>query len=69
MFILSSIFSGLEVWIVNHTSIFENSDLKVFKNIKFFGEISNNWPYDLLGTNDFWMLLTIFVYNIAMDQY
>ena len=35
MFILSSISSGLEFWSVNHTSIYENSELKVFKNIKF----------------------------------
>ena len=51
MFILSSISSGLEFWSVNHTSIYENSELKVFKNIKFLGEISNNWSNDLLGTN------------------
>ena len=29
----------------------ENSELKVSKNIKFVGEISNNWSNDLLGTN------------------
>ena len=57
MFILSSVSSGLEFWSVNHISIDENSELKVFKNIIFFlggvggGGISNNWPTDLLGTN------------------
>ena len=51
MFILSSISSDLEFWSVNHTSIYENSELKVFKNIKFLGEISNHWPNNLLGTN------------------
>ena len=51
MFILSSISRGLDFWSVNHTSIYENSELKVFKNIKFLGEISNNWSNDLLGTN------------------
>ena len=51
MFILSSISSGLEFWPVNHTSIYENSESKVFENIKFMGEISNNCPNDLLGTN------------------
>ena len=51
MFILSSVSSGLEFWSVNHTSIYENSELKDFKNIKFFGEISSNWLNDLLGTN------------------
>ena len=51
MFIFSSISNGLEYWLVNHTSIYENFELKVFKNIKFFGEISSNWPNDLLGTS------------------
>ena len=51
MFILSCISRGLEFSSVNHTSIYENSQLKVFKNIKFLGEISDNWPNDLLGTN------------------
>ena len=49
MFILSSIFRGLEFWSVNHTSIYQSSELKVLKNIKFLGQISNNWPNDLLG--------------------
>ena len=26
----------------------KNSELKVFKNIKSLGEISSNWPNDLL---------------------
>ena len=51
MFILSSISKRLEIWSVNHTSIYKNSESNVFKNIKFSGEISNNWPNDLLGTN------------------
>ena len=51
MFILSSIYNGLEFLLVNHTAIYENSELKVFKNIKCFGEISSNWPNYLLGTN------------------
>ena len=51
IFILSSISGGLEFWSVNHTSIYENSTLKVLKNMKSFDEISNNWPNDLLGTN------------------
>ena len=50
MLILSSISSGLEFWSVNHTSIYENSESKVFKNITILAEISNNWPNDLLGT-------------------
>ena len=51
MFILSSISSGLEFWSVNHTSIYENSELNVFKNIKVLGEISSNRPNKLLGIN------------------
>ena len=51
MFILSFIYRVLEFWSVNHTSAYENSELKVFENTNFFGEISNNWPNDLLGTN------------------
>ena len=51
MFILSSIFSELKVWSVNHTSINENFEWKVFKNVKLLGEMSKNWPKDLLPTN------------------
>ena len=51
MFTLSFTSSSLEFWSVDHTSIYENSELKVFKSITFLGEISNNWPKDLLGTN------------------
>ena len=59
MFVLSSISRGLEFWLVNYTLIYENSELNVFKNIKFLGQISNNWPNDLLETNvyktlEFW---------------
>ena len=42
MLILSFISSGLEPWSVNHTSIYEYPKRKVFKNIKYLGEISNN---------------------------
>ena len=48
---LSFISSGLEFWSVKHTSLYENSESKVFENIKFSGEISNNWTNDLLGTD------------------
>ena len=51
MFTLSSTFSGLGFWSVNNTSTYENSESKVFENIKFWIEISNNWPKDLLGAN------------------
>ena len=51
MSILSSISSKLEFWPVNHTSIYETFEWRVFKSIKYFGEISNNLPIDLFGTN------------------
>ena len=44
-------FSSVPSGSVKHISIYEYSGSKVFKNIKFLGEISNNSPYDLLGTN------------------
>ena len=51
MFILSYICRGLEFWSVNHTSLYEQSELKYFKIIKFVGDISTHWPRDLWGTN------------------
>ena len=51
MFIFSSIFSNWWFWSVNYTSLYENSEWKVPKNIKFLSEISNDSPNDLLGTN------------------
>ena len=51
MFSLSSISSGLEFWSVNHTSLYENSELNDFRNIKCSGEILSNWPNNLLGIN------------------
>ena len=30
--------------------MYKKSELKVFKNLKFFGEIFSNLPNDLLGT-------------------
>ena len=51
MLILSSISTGLELWSVNHTSIYEVSQLKVIENIRLLGEISNNWPKDLFEAN------------------
>ena len=51
--ILSSISRGLKFLSVNNTSIHENSGSNVFKTIRFLGEISNNWPNNLLGKNVF----------------
>ena len=51
MFISSSISIGLEYWSVNHTSLCNKTELKVFENRKCLGETSNNRLSDLLGTN------------------
>ena len=64
MFILSPISSGLEFWSVNHTPIYKNSELKVFKSTKFLGEISNNWP-----KNFYWKQMCVRVLNLADNVY
>ena len=51
MVILPSISSSLELYSVHHSSIYENSESKDFKNIKDLCEISIKWPNELLGTN------------------
>ena len=45
MFILSAISGSLEFWSVNQTSLSENSELKVFKNIKLLGEVIEQMIY------------------------
>ena len=50
-FILSSISNGSLFWSVNHTLISLYSELNVFKNILFVGEISNKLPNGLFRTN------------------
>ena len=50
-FILSSISSGWLFWSINHISIYENSELNVFKEITFVSEISYKLPNGLFGTN------------------
>ena len=70
MFILSSISSGLEFWWVKYTSIYENYESNIFKNIKPLDEISINWPNDLLRTNLYKTLeffLIIIINNIVTD--
>ena len=42
MFILPSISRALEFLSVSNTSIYKNSESKVFKDMKLLGEISNN---------------------------
>ena len=51
MFMLSPISNSLELWSAKHTSIYENPESNVFRNIKFLGKISSSWPNVLLGTN------------------
>ena len=51
IFILPSISRALEFLSVSNTSIYKNSESKVFKDMKLLGEISNIWTKDLLGTN------------------
>ena len=48
---MSSISNGWLFWSVNHTSMAWNSELDIFKKIKFVGEIFSNWPNSLFGTN------------------
>ena len=49
IFILFSVSSNLEFRSVSHTFIYENSELKVFKNLTFLGAISDNGENDLFG--------------------
>ena len=51
IFILSSISTCLEFWWVNHTSMNENSELNVFKNINFLRKKSSNMRNNFLGIN------------------
>ena len=51
MIILFPISSGLEFWSGNHSSIYENSEKQVLKNVRVLGEIANNWANNLLGKN------------------
>ena len=50
MLILSFISNGLEFCSLNQTSIYENSELKFFKNIKVLGDQNNRTKY-ILGKN------------------
>ena len=53
MFPLYSTYRRLGVWSLNHTSIHQNSAFKLFKNIKFLDEISDNWSNNLLRRNGY----------------
>ena len=67
MMILPSKSRGLEFWSLNDTSIHENSEWNVFKNTRFSGQISNNWPNDIYCIiQDSWILLITNINNITM---
>ena len=51
MFLLSFTSSALKFCSVIQTSIYENPELRVFKNINFLYEISNNRQNDFYGKN------------------
>ena len=55
MFSLPSSPNILEVWSVNHTSMYEKSELKVSENVKS------------LGDQEFWIMLIIIIDTITMD--
>ena len=42
-----------ELWSVDHILMYENSELKVLRNIILSGETFSNWPNDSLGINVF----------------
>ena len=54
----------IEFLSVNDTSIYENSESNIFKNIKFSGEASNNWPNNLLETNVYKTILNVILFSI-----
>ena len=49
MIVFSFISNGFEFCSVNHIPTYEKPGSKVFNNIKFFWEISNSWPNNILG--------------------
>ena len=65
MFVLYSISSGLEFWSVHHTSIYENSESKVFKNFQV--------KYLIIDQKIYWKemftLLLNFIYNYYWQYY
>ena len=63
MFILFSISSGMEFWLVNHCSIYESKGLK---NIKYLGELATQFIRNKC-IQDSWIFLITIVDNIAMD--
>ena len=69
MFTLPSISSGLELWSVNRTLIYENSESEVFENIIFFVKylVIDKMAYLEQTYKDSWILMIIIIENITMD--
>ena len=67
MFILSFTSSGLEFWSVNLISLYEDSESKVFKNINFLGEASNDWLIELFKISVYKRIeMILFIDNTTM---
>ena len=67
MFILSFTSSGLEFWSVNLISLYEDSESKVFKNINFLGEASNDWLIELFKMSVYKRIeMILFIDNTTM---
>ena len=67
MFILSFTSSGLELWSVNLISLYEDSESKVFKNINFLGEASNDWLIELFKISVYKRIeMILFIDNTTM---
>ena len=67
MFILSFTSSGLEFWSVNLISLTEDSESKVFKNINFLGEASNDWLIELFKISVYKRIeMILFIDNTTM---
>ena len=67
MFILSFTSSGLEFWSVNLISLYEDSESKVFKNINFLGEASNDWLIELFKISVYKRIeMVLFIDNTTM---
>ena len=67
MFILSFTSSGLEFWSVNLISLYEDSESKVFKNINFLGEASNDWLIELFKISVYKRIeMILFIGNTTM---
>ena len=67
MFILSFTSGGLEFWSVNLISLYEDSESKVFKNINFLGEASNDWLIELFKISVYKRIeMILFIDNTTM---